>query len=150
MKKYWRQSIDDKEEAILEGIAVWMDVNKECIFGTRPWKIFGEGPATAGAELEGEAFKFNEGKGKPLTWEDVRFTTKGDTLYVIILDAPEGRELRIKSLGLRSPLVDGRKVKSVELLGSCKKLNWKQTKDNLKVTVPGKDIAVLKIKGVLE
>src|SRR5688572_9195998 len=38
-------TIDDKEEAILEGNAAWMDVNKECIFDTRPWKFFGEGPA---------------------------------------------------------------------------------------------------------
>ena len=30
-------SIDDKEEAILEGIAEWMDVNHECIYATRPW-----------------------------------------------------------------------------------------------------------------
>ncbi len=143
-------SIDEKEEAILEGIAAWMDVNKECIFATRPWKIFGEGPATDGSENDAESFKFNEGKGKPLTWEDVRFTTKGDTLYAIILDAPEGRELCIKSFGLGSKLVDGRKINSVELLGSDQKLDWKQTKDGLKVKVPGEDIAVLKIQGVLK
>ena len=24
-----------------------MDVNKQCIFATRPWKVFGEGPASS-------------------------------------------------------------------------------------------------------
>jgi len=50
-------SIDEKEEKVLEGIAAWMDVNKEAIFGTRPWKVFGEGPASAaaGAQDVGEA-----------------------------------------------------------------------------------------------
>ncbi|HEU5397044.1 MAG TPA: alpha-L-fucosidase, partial [Verrucomicrobiae bacterium] len=65
-------TIDDKELKIVEGIANWMDVNRECIFDTRPWKVFGEGPASAGARLSAQGF--NEGKGKPFTAEDVRFT----------------------------------------------------------------------------
>ena len=32
-------TIDEKELAIVEGIAGWMDVNKQCIFATRPWKV---------------------------------------------------------------------------------------------------------------
>ena len=46
-------TIDEKELKVVEGIADWMDVNKECIFGTRPWKVFGEGPASAGAQADG-------------------------------------------------------------------------------------------------
>ena len=30
----------DKEIAILEEISSWMDINKESIFNTRPWKVF--------------------------------------------------------------------------------------------------------------
>ena len=29
--------------AVVEGITAWMDVNKEAIYATRPWKVF-EGP----------------------------------------------------------------------------------------------------------
>jgi alpha-L-fucosidase len=120
-------SLDDKEEAILEGIAAWMQVNRECIFGTRPWKVFGEGPASAGAALTAQGF--NEGKGKPFTAEDVRFTTKGSTLYAILLGAPT-REVTIKSLGTTARLLD-QPVRDVMLLGSKEKLTWKQGADSL-------------------
>ena len=52
-----------------------MKVNSESIYGTRPWKIFGEGPAQqAAAQLNAQGF--NEGKGKPFTHEDIRFAYK--------------------------------------------------------------------------
>ena len=57
-------SIDDKEIAVLEGIAAWMDINKESILQkTRPWKIFGEGPAADKANPI-NAQGFNEGRIK--------------------------------------------------------------------------------------
>ena len=37
-------TIDEKERAIVEEVASWMAVNGEAIFGTRPWKVCGEGP----------------------------------------------------------------------------------------------------------
>src|SRR5207247_959383 len=55
-------TIDD-ELKIVQGIADWMDVNKQAIFATRPSKIFGEGPAIAAAAPV-KAQGFNEGKGK--------------------------------------------------------------------------------------
>jgi alpha-L-fucosidase len=120
-------SLDDKEEAILEGIAAWMQVNRECIFGTRPWKVFGEGPASAGAALTAQGF--NEGKGKPFTAEDVRFTTKGGTLYAIVLGVP-GKEVSIQSLGTAARLLD-QPIRDVTLLGSNEKLVWQQGTDSL-------------------
>ena len=38
-------TLDSDEIAVVEGIAHWMEINRESIFGTRPWKVFGEGPA---------------------------------------------------------------------------------------------------------
>ena len=37
-------TIDDKEEAVVDEIGAWTQRNGEAIFGTRPWRIFGEGP----------------------------------------------------------------------------------------------------------
>lgn len=109
-------SLDDQEIAIVEGIAAWMDVNREAIFATRPWKVFGEGPASAGAEMRAQGF--NEGKGKPFTSDDVRFTQSKDgrTLYVIGLVRPTA-PLAIKSLGRAAGHL-AHPIARVELLGS--------------------------------
>jgi hypothetical protein len=48
----------------------------------------------------------NEGKGKPFTAEDIRFTTKGDAIYAILLGKPTST-IRITSLGKRAGHFDG-------------------------------------------
>ena len=135
-------SIDDKEIHTLEGIASWMDVNKEAIFATRPWKTFGEGPASEGTTLSGQGF--NEGRGKPFTAEDVRYTVSkdGHTLYAIVLGWPGGTAT-LKSLGTDPKLLD-RPIVGVTLLGRGN-VNWKQTAAGLEITgipsAPAADVA---------
>ncbi len=118
-------SIDDQSLAVVEGIAAWMDVNREAIFASRPWKIFGEGPASAGAEMRAQGF--NEGKGKPYTAEDFRFTQSKDgrTLYVIGLVRPTA-PLAVAALGTAAGHLE-RAIANVELLGSTAPVKWKQT-----------------------
>lgn len=125
-------TIDEKEEKVLEGIAAWMDVNKQAIFATRPWKVFGEGPASDGAPISAQGF--NEGKGKPFTAEDVRYTvTKdGKTLYVIVLGWPEAN-LTLHELG-KTGL--GRDILRVELLGAKETVRHKQSADSLLLEAP--------------
>jgi alpha-L-fucosidase len=125
-------TIDDEEVKIVEGIADWMAVNRECIFDTRPWKVFGEGPASAGTALRAQGF--NEGKGKPFTAADFRFTVKSNTLYAIELGWPTNGA-SIKLLGKSAKLLDG-KIHKIELLGSKEKIKWKQTKDALAIAQP--------------
>ena len=135
-------TIDDKEQAVLEGIGAWMDVNKECIFDTRPWKAFGEGPASEGAALSAQGF--NEGKGKPFTGEDVRFTTKDGALYMIVLGVPK-QDLQIKSLGTAAKLLEG-PISRITLLGSKEEVQWSQAPGALTLKVPAKipnDIAIV-------
>jgi alpha-L-fucosidase len=126
---------DDDELAIVEGIAEWMQVNQEAILGTRPWKIMGEGPQLSGvAPLQGPGF--NEGKNKPFTAEDVRFTTKGDVLYALVLGTPK-TAVHVKSLGITAKLLDA-KITGVSLLGSTEKLTWSQTNEALVIEAPQK------------
>jgi len=127
-------SIDDKEQAVLAGIGAWMDVNKECLFDTRPWKVFGEGPASEGAALSAQGF--NEGKGKPFTAADVRFTTKGNAIYAIVLGAPK-EALAIRSLGSAAKLLD-QPIGSITLLGSGEPVQWSQTAAALTIQPPKK------------
>ena len=81
-----------------------MAVNSEGIYATRPWKIYGEGPST---KVKIETGNFNEDKQKDLTAEDVRFTTKGSTLYAFVMGWPE-KEAVVQALGLASPQNPGK------------------------------------------
>ena len=128
-------TIDDDEVAVVEGIAQWMEMNRECIFGTRPWAVCGEGPALASAAPL-SAQGFNEGKGKAFTAEDFRFTQKGRVVYAIELGVPM-QAICIKSLGAEARLLN-REIQSVTLLGSEAVLNWKQSAAGLMIELPKK------------
>ena len=106
-------SIDDKEMAILADIKAWMDVNGSSIYGTRPWKTFGEGPS-AEASRPINAQGFNENNNYSAA--DVRFVQRGDTVFTTIMRWPEVRTCTIKALGSASPHYSG-EVAGVELLG---------------------------------
>ncbi len=124
-------SLDDKELKILNEIADWMDINKESIYGTRPWKVFGEGP-TAEAHNPINNQGFNEGISH--SEKDIRFVTKDGFVYASVLGAPEGKTLNIKSLSLKSGNYNG-KVKSVEMIGAGK-LKYKATEEGLNINLP--------------
>jgi len=122
-------TIDDDEVNFLGEMAKWMGMNSEAIFGTRPWKIFGEGPTKIG-----EASLY-QGKPRPYTPEDIRFTTKGDTLYAITLGWPDNGKLTIKSLASTSPYYQG-EVTSIELVGAGTKLEWTRDGAGLTIALP--------------
>jgi len=128
---------DSDELEIVDGIASWMEVNHEAIHGTRPWKVFGEGPQMASAAPI-HAQGFNEGRGKPFSAEDIRFTTKGDTLYAFVMGVPTNA-VSIKSLGSNAKLLE-KPVSQVTLLGSDTKLQWSQTPDALVIEKPQKQL----------
>jgi alpha-L-fucosidase len=128
-------TIDSDELAVVQDIAKWMDVNKESIFGTRPWKIFGEGPASEiPASTRQGGLSFNEKGAKPFTADDIRFTSKGNTLYGIVLGVPN-KPLNIKSLGNSAGLVPG-KISSISLLGDTNEVHWTQNDDALEIDPP--------------
>jgi alpha-L-fucosidase len=125
-------TLDADETALLEKLASWMKTNGEAIFGTRPWKTYGEGPST---EAPRPPFvSFNERITRPFTARDIRFTTKGDTLYAFTLGWPEGGTLTLKSLATSS--ASSRKVKEIRLLGYNGRLKWQQNEGGLTITLP--------------
>nr|WP_199226853.1 alpha-L-fucosidase [Opitutus sp. ER46] len=126
-------TIDDDELEIVRGIGDWMQVNQEAIHGTRPWQVFGEGPQMASVPPL-SAQGFNEGKAKPFTAEDVRFTTKGEVLYAIVMGTPSG-PVTIKSLGTKRGLWPGA-IAEIAALGSTEKLTWSRTDDALVIEPP--------------
>lgn len=122
-------TIPEAEEAILLDVGRWLSVNAEAIYGTRPWKEFGEGPT----KVVGGQFK--DTAVKTFTAEDIRFTARGDTLYAVALGWPAGGKLTIKSLAAGSPL-SRRRVKTVQLLGSKAELRWSRNQEGLTVELP--------------
>ena len=134
-------TFDEKEKAILDELGVWMRQNGEAIYDTKPWKQFGEGPI-ANSDVKINAQGFNEGTYSKADSREIRFTTKGPTLYAIALGWPDDHQLTIRSL-------QQQRIKKVELLGHGK-VSFRQTADGLVVTLPEQatnSIApVLKIK----
>jgi len=125
--------LDSKELKILDEITKWMAVNSEGIYSTRPWKIFGEGPGTKTAAIPGQ--RFNENTRKDLTADDVRFTTKNNTMYAFVMGWA-GKEASIPALALGGPN-SVPKFRNVELLGhKGGKLKWTQDATALKVELP--------------
>ena len=114
-------TITDEETNVLLSTGKWLAVNGEAIYGTRPWKKYGEGPTESAS---GE-FKTQ----RPFTSKDIRFTTKGDTLYAITLLLPQpGETITIKSLSF---MANNGTISNVALIGSMQKVNWSQKKDAL-------------------
>ena len=127
-------SIDSDERGIVEEIGRWMKINSEAIYETRPWKVFGEGPAQENAAPI-SAQGFNEGKGKPFTGEDIRFTEKGQNLYATILGWPDNGKIFIKSLNENSSYRP-QKISRIDLLGGSNDLKFVQSADGLVVALP--------------
>jgi alpha-L-fucosidase len=109
-------TIPNEAVSILRNMGAWLKVNGAAIYGTRPWKIYGEGPTkvVSGAMKESEE--------KPFTPEDIRFTTKDGYLYAMELAWPVDNIVHIHSLKSG----DGATVKGVQMLGSNESVHWRQ------------------------
>ena len=121
-------TLDPHCDGVLEALARWFAVNQEAIYETHPWKTWGEGPTVVTGGM------MQEKSAKPLTAEDVRFTSKGDSLYAFCAVAPE-RELKIKSLGAASALWPGR-ISRVRVVGLEEEVNWSRESEHLRVKLP--------------
>ncbi|HVU33989.1 MAG TPA: alpha-L-fucosidase [Opitutaceae bacterium] len=119
-------TIDNREVAILHGIAAWTKVNGEGIYGSRPWTRFGEGPTVVPRGRAADS-------PLPYTPQDFRFTTNRGHLYVFEM-APPTAEVRIQSLGLGE--AGARRVADVEVVGSGEKLRWRQDAGALTIEKP--------------
>jgi alpha-L-fucosidase len=134
-------SLDAEVEQMLEAMAAWTKIHGEAIYGTRPWLVYGEGPVRAGGGNFKEDFAYTAG--------DIRFTTKGKTLYAIALGWPENRRLVVKSLAWQDRTDS--KVTGVRLLGYSGSVKWNQSTEGLAVTLPETKVSpytcALKISG---
>lgn len=129
-------TIDEDERKIVGEIGAWLKVNGEAIYATRPWRVFGEGPAIPSFEKGQFDGQSDTHQGK-FTAEDIRFTQSKDakTLYAIVLAVPSGGQVIIKSLAQNSPHWPG-KINGVRLLGGFGELQFSRDENGLCVTLP--------------
>jgi len=109
-------TLPDAQENVLLEIGKWMKVNREGVFGTQPWKVYGFGEIN-------RTKSFEEGA--------VRFTQKNGNVYAYFMTWPANGKLMI------SGITDKMTVKKVSLLGSNKKLEWNAESKGLQVKLPG-------------
>jgi alpha-L-fucosidase len=127
---------DADETKIVSEIGAWLRVNGEAIYGTRPWKVYGEGPSTVAAE-KGQFGGQSDVQKKAFTAEDIRFTQSkdGKAIYAIVLALPANGKITIKGLASNSPNWTG-PIGGVDLLGAPAKLTFTRDAGGLHVTLP--------------
>ena len=127
-------ALNADEEKLLDDMAGWMKINGEALFGSRPFKIYGENGSEASTQERSTKQKFGV--------SDVRFTVKGDSLYVLTLGPIPEPEIRIAALRESSPYVEG-KIQDVTLLGYDGQIEWSQTADALVIKTPSLEASAL-------
>jgi alpha-L-fucosidase len=102
----------------------WLKVNGAAIYGSRPWRVFGEGPTdiVSGA--------FADTKTKPYTAEDFRFTTHDGALYAIELGRPTTPQIVIHAITAKDS------VGAVIRLADGAVADHHQEADGLHIVVP--------------
>ena len=119
-------TIPDEVQQVLLDVGGWLKINGEAIYGTRAWKVNGEGPTQVAAG------SFHDTETKPYTSEDFRFTRKGNVIYAMELGWPAMPSAVIHSLATASDA----KVESVTLLGSGASIPFQQQPDGLHLQLP--------------
>ena len=120
-------TISPEDTAVLKGIGAWLKINGEAIYGTRPFRTFGEGPTNI---AEGQ---FTDGSALGYTGKDIRFTVKGGCLYAIVMAWPDDGRVTIQSLS--NPAFIGG-IDQVEALGWHEAVQWTRDQEGLHISAP--------------
>jgi alpha-L-fucosidase len=129
-------SLDEGSKRMLRQVGAWMKINGEGIYGSKAWVTLGEGAhgklrTLPDGQLDARQANFR------FTAADWRFTEGQDGAvyaYAMTVPAP-GAWLRIVSAGTGAHLLT-KPVRSVSLLGSKARIEWRQRPDGLYVRYP--------------
>lgn len=144
-------TIPPEQKQQLDDIGAWINLNSEAIYASKPWKVYGDNlnsflkrlKAEGVSETDLEALKkqaqsghFNERTVKSPLYDsdEVRFTTKGDRLFVFVLNPAPG-PIELPALGLNSKYEPTR-IRSIRMLGADATISFDQQPDKLTLHVP--------------
>lgn len=121
-------TIPEEQKRILFRIGDWLETYGEAVYGSKPWKSFGEGPT----KVEGGFFTERK---LIFTGSDIRYTAKHayplkEIVYATILGEPQ-QEFSLKLF----KQVDGRII-HVDIPNFEGKIDWSMTEDGLRVKIP--------------
>ncbi|WP_239063573.1 alpha-L-fucosidase [Bacteroides sp. 51] len=115
-------------EPIMNGLHHWLKANGEAIYGTEPWRIYGENFDPNNVEEKVDA-EFHDAiyNGLPQNAApDFRYTVKGKKVYIIVRHVPA------TSFTLRAFKAEDR-IRSIKCLSEKTKVTWDLTDDGLAV-----------------
>lgn len=121
-------SIPEDQQNVLLELGSWLEKYGECVYGTRPFEIYGHGPTVPGKGQFG-------GKKTDVAYtaEDIRYTKKGSVVYAIALGWPGSNEPTLLT-GFAGNKADS--IAAVSLLGSESAIEFEMTDEGLQVTSP--------------
>ena len=133
----------DEEKEVLLGIGKWLDVNGEMIYGSRPYKIYGEG------SVNREEGGFKDAEVLDYTSGDFRFTEKDGNIYAAAMKPSSDGHYLIKSMAKKGE--DGSSsykgiLSDVVLLAGGKTVKWNHLDNGLEIEtdyIPGDDMPVV-------
>ncbi len=134
----------EQTEPIFSDFHDWLGSNKEAVYGTRPWKVYGENFEELSKEEKKEVFHDLVYDGTPKEIKpDIRFTAKNNIVYVF------ARSIKENKFTVRSITTDY-KVKKITVLGNNKEVKWTNSGSGLNIEMPitktGLPIYVYKIE----
>lgn len=147
-------TIPGEHKMILDEVGAWVNLNSEAIYGSKPWKVYGDNLNSIIQELRkkknpsetdlealknlegGKNEQFNERTvhSPKYGYNEVRFTVKGDNLYIFVLN-PIAGEIRLPVLGLKSEYDPGQ-IKTIQMLGGDCSVRFEQDAEEVVMDIP--------------
>lgn len=119
-------TIPEGMQSRLRAMGDWLAVNGEAIYGTRPWKTYGE----HSGELIEEPDVIYTKHSQRIHEVEYRFTSKPGLVYAIAFQKRTGQQLLKSFAGFEGD------IKRVDLVGSGQDITWEMTAGGLVLDCP--------------
>ncbi len=124
-------TIPENQKEVLLKMGEWLQKYGEAIYETRPWYTFGEGPTI---EPDGHFKNHNEFLKIKYSSKDVRYTTKGNIVYAVILGCPKENQILLESFR-KNAAPEGIAIKKVSLLGGNNDVSFDLKEEGLLINM---------------